>query len=148
MTWKPHVTVAAIAQIQGKFLMVEEVIDGSIVYNQPAGHLEPGETLLQAVVRETLEETAWHFKPNAVTGIYQWHNNKSDTSFIRFCFSGDCLQHDQHRPLDSDIQQAVWLSMDDIEKRSRDLRSPMVLQCLRDYLNGNQQPLSILTGLA
>ncbi len=147
MTRKPHVTVAAIAQKKGKFLMVEELIDGRMRYNQPAGHLEPGETLVAAVIRETLEETAWHFRPDSITGIYQWHNAENDTSYVRFCFAGACLQHDQQRPLDTDIHQAMWLSLEEIEDRSDALRSPMVLHCLRDYVHGCRQPLSILTGL-
>ena len=147
MTWKPHVTVAAIAQKKGKFLMVEELIDGRMVYNQPAGHLEPGETLVQAVIRETLEETAWHFRPDSITGIYQWHNKDSDTSFIRFCFAGDCLLHDEQRTLDTDINQAIWLSLEEIESKYAAMRSPMVMHCLRDYLDGCRQPLSILTGI-
>jgi len=148
MTWKPHVTVAAVIRRKNKFLMVEEKIDGHRVYNQPAGHLEPGETLLQAVIRETLEETAWLFEPQSLIGIYQWLNPHNNKSFMRFSFAGHCLEHDALRPLDTDIERAVWLSIEDIQEREQSLRSPMVLQCIHDYLKGNAYPLTVLKGLS
>ena len=128
--------------------MVEEKIDGHRVYNQPAGHLEPGETLYQAVIRETLEETAWLFEPESLIGIYQWLNPSNNKSFMRFCFSGHCLEHDAQRTLDSDIERAVWLSLEAIQEREQSLRSPMVLQCIHDYLKGNTYPLTVLKGLS
>ncbi len=147
MTWKPHLTVAAIIQNDDKFLMVEECIDGSMQYNQPAGHLEPGESLMDAVIRETLEETAWQFKPESLTGIYRWNNPANQRTFLRFSFTGPCLQHDSSRTLDADINQVHWMTLSDIEARSNALRSPMVLQSLHDFLNGTRYPLSILQEL-
>ena len=148
MTWKPHVTVAAIIQNDDKFLMVEECIDGAMRYNQPAGHLEPGESLTDAVIRETLEETAWHFKPASLTGIYRWNNPANNRTFLRFSFTGDCLNHDSSLKLDKDIHQVLWMTLADIEARSNALRSPMVLQSLYDFLNGTHYPLAILKELA
>jgi ADP-ribose pyrophosphatase YjhB (NUDIX family) len=147
MTWKPHVTVAAVIERNGKFLMVEEESDGKIVFNQPAGHLEPGETLIQAVKRETREETAWSFTPESLTGIYQWKNPESDTSFLRFSFSGLCSEHDPEQALDEGIIRAVWMHPDELIEHSSKLRSPMVLQCINDYLENKRYPLSILYDL-
>jgi 8-oxo-dGTP pyrophosphatase MutT (NUDIX family) len=147
MCWKPRVTVAAIAEQHGRFLMVEEHADGQIRFNQPAGHLEDRESLIDAVVRECLEETAWHFAPQALVGIYRWRNLDSGATFLRVTFSGSCLQHDIGRRLDTEIIAAHWLSADDIRARMDRLRSPLVLQSLDDYLAGRRYPLDILVDL-
>lgn len=148
MTWKPHVTVAALIQQHNKFLLVEEIVDGQRVYNQPAGHLEPGESLVMAVIRETREETAWQFEPEYLTGIYQWDHPESKKSFLRFCFSGQCLAHDVHQALDPDIEATVWLSLDEIQQQSQHLRSPLVLRSIHDFLNGNRYSLDLLKGFS
>ena len=142
--WKPHVTVAAVAEDQGRFLLVEEHIDGRAVLNQPAGHLEEGENLLAAVVRETLEETAWEFRPEALVGLYRWRHPDKGSTYLRFTFSGSCTSHDPGRPLDTDIERALWLTPGEIRGREPDLRSPMVLRSIEDYLAGQTCPLSLL----
>lgn len=144
MRWMPHVTVAAIVESSGKFLMVEEHVEGRLVLNQPAGHLDDGESLSEAVIRETLEETGWHFQPRAVTGIYRWRHPVNGETFLRVAFSGRCTDHDAHRPLDTGIVQALWMARDELGSRGGMLRSPLVLRCLDDYLAGNSFPLAML----
>jgi len=147
MIWKPHVTVAAIAVQQDRFLMVEEEINQKMVLNQPAGHLEDNETLINAVIRETREETAWTFVPKYLTGIYQWKHVGQQRTFLRFCFFGDAIHHDNQAELDPDIHQALWLTLDEIRADSVTLRSPLVLSCIEDYLAGKCFPLELLTSL-
>lgn len=142
--WKPHVTVAAVAEDGGRFLLVEEHIDGETVLNQPAGHLEEGETLLAAVIRETLEETAWHFQPASLVGLYRWRHPDKGSTFLRVTFSGKCSAHDPGRQLDTGIAQALWLSPAEIRRRAAKLRSPMVLRSIEDYLAGHTYPLTLL----
>ena len=144
MVWKPHATVAAIIERDNKFLMVEELIHGDKVFNQPAGHLDPDENLIDAVKRETLEETAWHFEPQAITGIYLWKHPDNGESFLRIAFSGTCHDHDHEQSLDDGILQAVWKSHDELIEQQQRLRSPMVLNCIDDYLAGKRFPLDIL----
>ena len=148
MTWHPHITVAAIIERDNHFLMVEENCAGAIVINQPAGHLEQDENLVDAVIRETLEETAWHIIPTAIVGIYQWTNSNDRQSFIRVCFSGDCLRHESERELDQGILRALWLTHHDLEGEMHRLRSPMVMRCVHDYLAGHRYPLNILNDIA
>ena len=100
MTWKPHTTVAAVIERDGQFLMVEEEIDGRVVFNQPAGHLDPNESLHTAVIRETREETAWSFVPQAITGIYLWQLDTSQRTYLRVAFCGSCSNHDMQQKLD------------------------------------------------
>jgi 8-oxo-dGTP pyrophosphatase MutT (NUDIX family) len=147
MTWKPHVTVAAVAELQGRFLLVQERAAGKLVLNQPAGHLEDGESLLAAVRREVLEETAWHFEPQAIIGIYRWRHPETGITFVRFTFSGTVLTHDHERDIDPDIEQVVWLSDAGIRLQQDRLRSPLVLACIDDYLAGRSWPLEILADL-
>ena len=147
MIWKPHVTVAAIAEQDGRYLMVEEETGGRIVINQPAGHLDEGESLLQAVIRETLEETAWHFVPDAITGVYLWRSDSSASTYLRVCFSGTCRDHEPARSLDSGIVRAIWMSRTDLGDAVQRLRSPMVLRCLDDHLSGRRFPLALLNQL-
>lgn len=142
--WKPHVTVAAIIEDNGRFLMVEEISDGVTVYNQPAGHLEADETLIDAVIRETMEETAWQFSPLYLSGIYNWKHPASGDQFLRFTFYGNHLEHNKKQKLDNDIIRALWLTRDELAAEADKLRSPMVLTCIDDYLNGNQYPLQLL----
>lgn len=144
MVWKPHVTVAAVVEREGKFLLVEEESEGSVVYNQPAGHLEEGESLIHAVIRETLEETAWHFEPEALLGIYRWPHPTKAITFIRFAFTGSLPGHDNRRDLDEGIIRALWMSRDEILASRESHRSPQVEQCINDYTKGNRIPLEIL----
>jgi len=147
MSWKPHVTVAAVAEQQGRFLLVQERAAGKQVLNQPAGHLEDGESLLAAVRREVLEETAWQFEPRAIIGIYRWRHPQNGITFVRFTFAGALLEHDPARRLDPDIEQVVWLSDAEIRMHQDGLRSPLVLRSVNDYLAGRSWPLAILADI-
>lgn len=144
MTWKPDVTVAAVVENDGRFLLIEERVGNRLVFNQPAGHLEANEGLAEAVIRETLEETAWHFEPQAVTGIYLWQQPDRSRSFLRVAFSGRVTHHEAHRPLDRGIRRALWLTREQVVVRAERLRSPMVLRCIDDYLRGARHSLELL----
>lgn len=144
MQWAPHVTVAAVIEREEHFLVVEEQVHGRLLYNQPAGHWEVGESLTAGAVRETLEETGWDFEPQALLGVYHWvHPGKSET-YLRFCFTGPLLQHHPQRPLDTGIVRAVWMSRDELAACRDRHRSPLVLACVDDYLAGKRFPLTLL----
>lgn len=145
MIWKPSVTVAAVVERDGRFLLVEERIDGRLVLNQPAGHLDPGESLIEACRREVLEETAYHFEPQALIGIYRWHYAKKDVTFLRICFSGRVTGVDPGRKLDKGIVAAPWLTAAELETRKADHRSPLVAKCVADHLAGKRYPLGVLS---
>jgi 8-oxo-dGTP pyrophosphatase MutT (NUDIX family) len=147
MIWKPELTVAAVVEQQGRFLVVEERVAHRLVFNQPAGHVEEGEDLLHAVVRETLEETAWQFQPQAIVGVYLWKNPANEKSFLRVAYTGIAANHDPHRRLDRAILRVHWLTRDQLLGRQSHLRSPMVLRCVDDYLAGTRLPLESLTQL-
>lgn len=145
--WKPSVTVAAIVERDGKFLLVEEETSDGIRFNQPAGHLDPNESLVQAVIRETLEETAHDFIPTALVGMYMSRYVSVRTgvtvTYLRFTFCGTAgASHDQ--PLDFGIIRAVWMTYDELVSCKDTHRSPLVLQCVDDYLAGQRAPLSII----
>ena len=142
--WRPSVTVAAILEQDGRFLFVEEVQDGRRVLNQPAGHLDPGETLLAACKREVLEETAHRFEPTGLVGIYRWHYQPADVTFLRFCFSGKMLGV-ENSPLDKEIVALHWLTPPELKERAAMHRSPLVQQCMDDFLAGRRFPLDILS---
>jgi 8-oxo-dGTP pyrophosphatase MutT (NUDIX family) len=144
MIWKPHATVAAIIERENKFLMVEELIRGERLYNQPAGHLDPDESLIDAVIRETQEESAWQFIPEAVTGIYLWKHPGNGETFLRVAVCGSCINHDEQQPLDDGILKAVWKSREELVQDPHKLRSPMVINCIDDYLAGKRYPLDML----
>lgn len=144
MVWKPNVVVAAIVERDGRFLLVEEDADGAHVINQPAGHLDEGETLLDAVVRETLEETAWHFKPEALIGIYRWPHPNRGITYLRFAFTGRLTSHDPNRALDRGIIRTLWLTADEVRRERARHRSPQVERCIDDYRAGHRYPLSLL----
>ena len=114
MIWKPNVTVAAVIERDGKFLLVEEETSQGLRFNQPAGHLEANESLLAAVTREALEETACHFAPQYLVGVYRWHSEESNTTFLRFAFSGEITGHEAGRKLDAGILHALWQTPDEI----------------------------------
>ena len=142
--WRPHTTVASICEQDGKFLLVRERADGDIVYNQPAGHLEPGESLLDAVIRETLEETRYCFTPVALQGVYRYQPGGSARTYLRFGFRGAVgirLDGD----LDEDIIAVEWLTYEELLDCRAQHRSPMVLQCVDDYRNGREYPLDVIS---
>lgn len=143
MRFLPHVTVATIVEHQSRFLMVEEKRDGRIVLNQPAGHLEAKETLLQAATRETLEETGWHVELQTVIGIYLFQAANGET-YQRVCFSAKPTSHDADRPLDEGIIRARWMTLDEIVDNSAQLRSYLVADCIRDYLNKPHYSLDLI----
>jgi 8-oxo-dGTP pyrophosphatase MutT (NUDIX family) len=147
MVWKPDVTVAAVVERDGRFLLVEERIRGRLVFNQPAGHLEDGESLVQAVVRETLEETAWGFTPQWLLGVYQWRSRRG-SSTLRFAFTGSVHGFDTSRELDPPVIATHWLTRAEIETRAASLRTALVLRCIDDYLRGVRLPLDALAGPA
>ena len=147
MIWKPNVVGGAIIGREGKFLLVEEEADGETVLNQPAGHLDEGETLLHAAVRETLEETAWHFEPQALIGVYRWPHPRNGSTYLRFAFTGAVSRHEPDRQLDHGIVRALWMTPDEIRAARDRHRSPQVERCLNDYLSGQRYPLSILKDL-
>ena len=138
---KPDVTVAAITEREGRFLLVEERINRRLVFNQPAGHVERGETLLAAVVREAREETAWRFDPQALLGIYLWRNSSTRRDILRFAFTGSVSDHQAAQPLDRGIVATHWLTRAELESRPERLRSPLVLRCVHDYLSGQRHEL-------
>jgi len=141
--WKPSVTVAAVIERDGKFLLVEEMIDGRKVINQPAGHLDPGESLAAACAREVLEETAHVFEPTGLVGVYRWHYAPKDVTFLRFCFRGRILGTED-RALDKEILRLLWLTADEV-KASAAARSPLVLKCIEDHLAGRSYPLDLFS---
>jgi 8-oxo-dGTP pyrophosphatase MutT (NUDIX family) len=144
MDWIPHVTVAAIIEKDGKFLMVKEKSGNSVVLNQPAGHWEDNESLLDAVIREILEETAYDFTPEGLVGCYQWKLARKNTTYLRMCFYGSVSNFHQERKLDDGIISADWYPLEHISNNPGQLRSPLVLACIRDYRNAKRYPLDFL----
>ena len=138
----PHITVATIVERAGKFLMVKENSGGRLVYKQPSGHVEVKESLLDAAIRETLEETAWRVNLEKLLGIYQYTSPKNGITYIRHCFIAKAIEHRTERDLDEDIAEAVWVSLEELEQRESEMRSPLVLEVIRDYLKGVSYPLS------
>ena len=142
--WKPAATVAAVLERDGRFLFVEERIDGRLVLNQPAGHLDPGESLVQACRREVMEESAHRFEPTALIGIYRWHYAPKDATFLRFCFRGR-IDGVENRALDKEIVRLHWLTRDELIARRADHRSPLVQRCVDDYIAGREFPLAVFS---
>ncbi|AFC85644.1 NUDIX hydrolase [Frateuria aurantia] len=137
----PHVTVATIVHRDGRYLMVEEEVNDRIVYNQPAGHLDIGESLLAAAVRETREETGWQVQLDHLVAIHQWHSHEHGDEVLRFSFAATALEHDARMPLDAGIQRCLWLSRTEIEALGDALRSPMILLSIDAWLTGQRLPL-------
>lgn len=156
--FKPSVTVAAVIAkdfdgIQ-KFLLVEEETRDGLKLNNPAGHLDPGESLVQACARETIEETAFHFKPTQVVGVYMSRfqrassevpNSMEDITYLRFAFCGELGAHVADQALDEGILRALWLTADEIRASTHRHRSPLLLHCMEDYLAGQRFPLALVT---
>ncbi|MGH7058170.1 MAG: NUDIX hydrolase [Acetobacteraceae bacterium] len=143
----PEITVAAVTATDGRFLVVEECIDRRLVINQPAGHVEPGETLLEAVAREVREETAWLFTASALVGVYLWRHPGTGRTTKRFAFTGVVTDHRPDQPLDQGIVGTHWLTREELHAREPQLRSPLVLRCVDDYLAGRRLPLAAAAAL-
>ena len=144
MIVRPSATVAAVIERERRFLLVEELDAGILRFNQPAGHLEQHESLAEACSREVLEESAWHFQPSDLVGIYRWHSPDNGITYLRFAFCGRLGGHEPERRLDEGIVRAVWLSPTEIRDSRARHRSPLVLQCMEDYLAGKRYPMEIL----
>jgi 8-oxo-dGTP pyrophosphatase MutT (NUDIX family) len=144
MTWHPHITVATIVENNGRFLLVEELKAGQLVLNQPAGHLEPNETLRQAAVRETLEETGWDVELTGVVGIYLYVAPSNGVTYQRICFAANPVCHHPERELDSGIVAAPWLSRDELLAQPGRWRSELVPRCIDDYRDGPLYDLDIV----
>jgi len=142
---RPAVTVATIVVRDGAFLLVEEETRDGVRLNQPAGHLEAGETLVAAAVRETLEETGYRIALTALVGIYRWQAPVAGATFVRFAFAGEVIAHEAGRALDDGIVRALWLPYDDLAARRDTHRSPLVLRCVDDYRAGLRRPLDLVT---
>ncbi len=140
-SWYPHITAATIVEVDNKFLMVEEASNIGNIYNQPAGHLEKDESLIDAAIRETLEETGWLVEVESLCGFYLYTSSNNNTTYLRCCFIAKAIKHTEGI-LDNGIIAAHWMSYQDIINMKPMLRSPMVIKCLDDYLNGQRLPLS------
>jgi 8-oxo-dGTP pyrophosphatase MutT (NUDIX family) len=145
---RPLATVATIVARDGRFLVVEEATQSGVRINQPAGHLEAGETLLAAAMRETLEETGYRVAPTALVGIYRWQASGAGPTFIRFAYAADVEAHDADRALDDGILRALWLTYDELAASRTRHRSPLVLRCVDDYRAGVRRPLDLVTELS
>ncbi len=144
MTWAPHVTVATVVERDGRFLFVFEHADGRDVYNQPAGHLEPGENLVEAAVRETLEETRWKVKPTALLSISLYNAPANGVTYLRHTFVAEALEEKPEQPLDDGIIEPRWLTRDELLACRDEWRSPMVLDAVDEYLSGRRYSLDLL----
>jgi phosphatase NudJ len=146
--WKPNTTVAAVVQHQGRFLLVEEATRDGIRYNNPAGHLDPGESLIDAVIRETQEETAYRFTPTGWLGAYMSRSlmtgSGEDVTYLRFAFVGSVSDYNPAQALDVGINRAVWLTLEEVRALQAQHRSPLVMRCIEDSLTRAPLPLDAL----
>lgn len=148
MSTKPiHLTVATIVEKEGKFLFVEENVGGALVINQPAGHVENGESITAAAIRETFEETGWQVEPTSLISFYRWTNPVHGESYFRASFAANALEHNAEHVLDSGILRTLWLSFDELQSQAERTRSPLVIRCVQDYLNNISFPLDILVDI-
>lgn len=143
-SFEPRITVATVVEQAGRFLMVQEMAAGRTVLNQPAGHVEAGESLVQAAFRETLEETAWQIEVTALLGTYIFQPYRGAGVYYRFCFVARALGHDPKQKLDRDILDAIWLSPEELDARTAEHRSPLVARCVQDYQRGQRLPLDTI----
>lgn len=146
MEWYAHVTVATVVEDKGRFLLVEEFEDGKLVLNQPAGHLDPNETLIEAAQRETLEETGWTVQIEGIVGIGLYTAPSNGITYYRTAFHGKPIAHDAARQLDEGIVRAVWMTPEEIRAQSARMRSPLVPEVIEQYLAGHRYPLSMVFG--
>lgn len=144
MNWYPHVTVATVVERDNTFLLVEEQAESGLVFNQPAGHLEAGETLAQAAVRETLEETAWTVTLRGVVGFGLYTSPHNGVTYYRTTFFADPRSHDPRRVLDKGIERAVWMSYEEILAESDRMRSDLVIEVINRYRSGHRYPLTMI----
>ena len=144
--WKPAATVAAVIERDGRFLLVEERTRNGLRINQPAGHLDPGESLIAACVRETLEETAYRFTPTDLLGVYLWRASAdaNGASYLRFAFTGALGSKVAEQALDQGIVRTLWLTAEELGACAAEHRSPLVLRCVQDYLRGQRYPIDLL----
>ena len=146
MQWKPNVTVAALVQDENdRYLMVEEESSTGPVFNQPAGHLEQGESLIDAVRREVMEETAYQFEPEYILGIYMYPNRAKNLTYMRVAFKGHVLSHYPEQELDDGIIRAVWMTREELLEKPEKLRSIMVMKTIDDYMADKSYPLDLLS---
>jgi len=145
--WQPDVTVATVVFRDGRLLVVEEEVGGRRVLNQPAGHLEPDEAIVDAAVRETLEETGWTVRLTAFVGAYQWQAPETGRSYLRLAFTAEPVTHHPDRPLDTGIVQAHWLTPSELRARAGEHRSPLVWRVVQDALDGRRLPLESVAAL-
>ena len=145
--WQPDVTVATVVVADGRLLCVEERAHGRLVLNQPAGHLEPDESLLDAALRETLEETGWDVRLTAFIGAYQWRAPETQRHYLRFAFAAEPVAHDPSRPLDEGIVRALWMAPSELRAAADRHRSPLVWRVVADYLAGSRHPLALVSQL-
>ncbi|MDR2032046.1 MAG: NUDIX hydrolase [Azoarcus sp.] len=144
LRWKPNVTVAAVIERDGRFLLVEEETSDGVRFNQPAGHLEAGESLMAAAARETMEETAHPFAPEYLVGIYQWPRPQGDITYLRFAFGGHAGEAEEGRRLDDGILRTAWMTYEELKATRARHRSPLILQCVEDWLAGRRYGLELL----
>ncbi|MFK8028976.1 MAG: NUDIX hydrolase [Gammaproteobacteria bacterium] len=147
MTRAPEITVAAIAEQNGKFLTIEEHVRGKLVLNQPAGHMENHETLAEAVARECFEESGWHFEPTHLCGIYTWTHPTKNVTIVRFAFCGRAHSYDPEAILDDGIERSMWMTPRELFERPGRLRNPMVGQAIHDFKAGRHYPLEMITSM-
>jgi len=146
LRWKPNVTVAAVIEKDGRILLIEEETADGLKLNNPAGHLDPGETPAEGCAREAMEESAYEFKATSLVGIYISRftrvRDNEDITYLRFAFAGEVGAHHPDRPLDDGIVRAIWMTPDEIRACPERHRSPLLLRCLEDFLAGQRFPLS------
>lgn len=146
--WAPRLTVAAVIEQDGRFLTVEEEDDdGKIIFNQPAGHVDPEEPVIAATIRETLEETGWLYEPTAIVGIYINTNETTQITYLRVCFAGKLIEHQPEKRFIDEIIACHWMTLDEIVAKTPQHRSPMVLQCIKDYQANKRYPLDLVNQL-